>query len=202
MLQQILVTLAFTCGLHTFTFQDTVLQEEGEYMVVMMNNELIFDAIEFEEETTELPDVLILDQPEFGTITLNPDHSFTFSPMADICEESDAFSYLVNRPAGIDTVHIKIDILCEPLTILGGFTPDGDGVNDNFTILGVQNFPNNSLAVFNSKGEEIYYMKGYNNNWSGELEDGTVAPADMYYYVFHDGQEYHSGYIKIHEKVG
>lgn len=188
--------LILTLGLLSPT--NDINEKEAEYMVVMMNNELVFDAVIMEEEATELPDVLILEQPRFGTVTLNADHSFTFAPMEDVCEESDQFSYLINRPEGIDTVYIQIDILCEPLTILGGFTPDGDGVNDYFTILGVQNYPNNSLAVFDANGEEIYYMKGYNNNWNGILEDGTVLTEDVYYYVFHDGSQYHSGYVKVH----
>ncbi|MFK7934352.1 MAG: gliding motility-associated C-terminal domain-containing protein [Saprospiraceae bacterium] len=198
MLQQLLTALVLFCGTSATSLTTPPQLLDNEHMVVVMNNELIFEAIAEEEKS----EVLILNQPEFGTITLNADYSFTFSPIENICEETDTFSYLVNHPAGIDTVEVKIDILCEPLTILNGFTPDGDGVNDHFTILGVQNFPNNSLAVFNSKGEEVYYMKGYNNEWDGELEDGTMLPADVYYYVFHDGTNYHSGYMKIDHKVG
>lgn len=203
MLQQLLASLLLSCSFAATTTISNLENNASDYLVVVMNNELIFDAIAMEEETEEntaLPEVLILEQPEFGTIALNPDNSFTFSPIADVCEETDAFSYLVNGPNGIDTVQIKIEILCEPLTILGGFTPNNDGVNDSFTILGIQNFPNNSLAIFDANGKEIYYMKGYKNDWSGIMDDGTLAPESMYYYVFHDGNKYHSGYMKIHHK--
>ena len=200
MIQQLLtVFLLFTIF---FNAQATTFTEEpDDYLVVMMNNELIFDVITATEEADTPPEVLILEQPQFGEIILNPDYSFTFSPLANVCEEMDRFSYLVNRPTGLDTVQVSIEILCEPLTILGGFTPDGDGVNDTFTILGVQNFPNNSLAVFDANGKEIYYMKGYKNEWDGALEDGTVVAESMYYYVFHDGTNYHSGYMNIGKTV-
>lgn len=203
MIYQTIYALAFLCSFTIFQNNNTnpiTHSEEDDYLVVMMNNDLIFEALQLEETTTSSSDILILDQPEFGEIFVNPDNTFTFTPISDVCEETDAFSYLVNLPEGIDTVHIKIEILCEPLTILNGFSPDGDGINDTFTILGIQNFPDNSLAVFDANGKEIYYMKGYKNEWDGTLEDGQLTTDNMYYYVFHDGTNYHSGYVKVNMK--
>ncbi|WP_113661430.1 T9SS type B sorting domain-containing protein [Pedobacter nanyangensis] len=58
-------------------------------------------------------------------------------------------------------------------------TPNGDGKNDVLKIDGIELYKENSLAIFNRWGNEVYRSPGnYINNWSGEgLSEGT------YYYV-------------------
>lgn len=175
-----------------------VLEKEGEHLLVMRNNQLVFDAIEAEDETLEILNIKILEKPEFGRVKINDDYTLMFQPQPDICEVEDTFMYAIETSQGIDTVSVFLEILCEPLTVMSGFTPNGDGENDYFKILGVQNFPNNSLAIFNELGEEVYYKRDYENDWGGELADGTTAKDGIFYYVFHDGEDkYYSGYMKV-----
>lgn len=170
----------------------------GEHLLVMRNNNLIFDAVETEDTDIEVIRVKVLESPEFGKVKINEDNTLMFQPEPDVCEVEDTFTYQIETAEGVDTVSVFLEILCEPLTVMSGFTPNGDGENDYFKILGVQNFPNNSLAVFNDLGEEVYYQRNYNNDWGGELADGTLATEGVFYYVFHDGAEkYYSGYMKI-----
>ncbi|GAB1463372.1 T9SS type B sorting domain-containing protein [Pedobacter sp.] len=58
-------------------------------------------------------------------------------------------------------------------------TPNGDGKNDEFKIDGIELYKENSLAIFNRWGNEVFRSSGgYKNNWNGEgLSEGT------YYYV-------------------
>jgi gliding motility-associated-like protein/uncharacterized repeat protein (TIGR01451 family) len=58
-------------------------------------------------------------------------------------------------------------------------TPNGDGKNDVLKIEGIELYKENTLAIFNRWGNEVYRSVGnYQNNWSGEgLSEGT------YYYV-------------------
>ena len=80
-------------------------------------------------------------QPQFGEIYINNFDSLTYIPQPNICEENDEFAYLLETETSIDTIFVTVEILCESLTIISGFSPNGDGVNDTFTILGIQNFP-------------------------------------------------------------
>lgn len=58
------------------------------------------------------------------------------------------------------------------------FTPNGDGRNDTFVILGLDGFDNAELTVFNRWGNEVYRNRNYKNNWDGNnLNEGT------YYYL-------------------
>jgi gliding motility-associated-like protein len=58
------------------------------------------------------------------------------------------------------------------------FTPNGDGINDYFQIVGLENFVENKLDILNSRGVVIFSQKNYANTWSGaELIGG------IYYYT-------------------
>lgn len=60
------------------------------------------------------------------------------------------------------------------ITIPNVFTPNGDGVNDNFVIPGLENYKANQLSVMNRWGATVYDKKGYKNEWNGEgLNEGT-----------------------------
>ncbi|MFC5623241.1 gliding motility-associated C-terminal domain-containing protein [Algoriphagus winogradskyi] len=59
------------------------------------------------------------------------------------------------------------------------FTPNGDGINDTWEITGISLFPNNSLAIVNRWGVEVYAADNYKNVWTGgNLVEGT------YFYSF------------------
>jgi len=94
------------------------------------------------------------------------------------------------------------DFLLDPiempdLFIPNVFTPNGDGINDNFRIVGLEAFIENELTVVNNRGKLIYSKKNYNNTWYGEGQ-----PDDIYYYTFRvvspDGTTItHRGYVYI-----
>ncbi|MCK0144467.1 gliding motility-associated C-terminal domain-containing protein [Arenibacter sp. F26102] len=64
------------------------------------------------------------------------------------------------------------------------FTPNGDGVNDTWTIYGIENYPNSIVRVFNSWGKEVFAAKNYQNNWDGHYKDLSSGLPDggSYYY--------------------
>jgi gliding motility-associated-like protein len=77
------------------------------------------------------------------------------------------------------------------------FTPNGDGKNDTFEIIGLELFKTAELRVFNRSGFEVYHAENYHNNWNGQgLNDGTY----FYYLKFEDetGQTHiNKGYVTI-----
>ncbi|WP_169304441.1 T9SS type B sorting domain-containing protein [Pedobacter frigoris] len=57
-------------------------------------------------------------------------------------------------------------------------TPNGDGKNDTFVIVGLEFFSNADVTIFNRWGNEVYRNSNYKNTWTGEgLNEGT------YYYL-------------------
>lgn len=59
------------------------------------------------------------------------------------------------------------------------FTPNGDGVNDQFVINGIESCEKRALIVKNQNGQTVFQSSRYDNTWDGgNLPDGT------YYYQF------------------
>ena len=56
-----------------------------------------------------------------------------------------------------------------------GFSPNGDGANDLFIIPGLDEYPNNSITIFNRWGNKIFEAAPYENNWGGKSENGATV---------------------------
>jgi gliding motility-associated-like protein len=98
---------------------------------------------------------------------------------------------------------------CSPkpcdILIPEAFTPDGDGINDEFVIEGIELYPNNTIAIFNRWGVLVYEASNYENNWDGSTQSnftlgGDDLPTATYYYVFDTKDEnvgVFTGYIYL-----
>ncbi|MFN9393521.1 MAG: gliding motility-associated C-terminal domain-containing protein, partial [Flavobacteriales bacterium] len=76
--------------------------------------------------------------------------------------------------------------LTEPseLSLPTGLSPNGDGANDTYVILGIDAFPDNEFKVFNRWGNVVYEKSDYNNEWGGESKSGEMLPDATYFVVF------------------
>lgn len=75
-------------------------------------------------------------------------------------------------------------------------TPNGDGKNDKFTILGINQFPGSELIIYNRWGNVVFQSKDYKNDWDGKgLNEGT------YYYTLNlkttTGSQRMAGWVEI-----
>ncbi|MEM7036867.1 MAG: gliding motility-associated C-terminal domain-containing protein, partial [Bacteroidota bacterium] len=83
-----------------------------------------------------------------------------------------------------------ITVYREALTIPNTFTPNGDGRNDVFEILGVTQYPNNKLQVFNRWGNLVYEKDQYANDWDGRnWRTNEPLPDGAYFYIFMPNSE-------------
>ena len=58
-------------------------------------------------------------------------------------------------------------------------TPNGDGVNDFFVFINIEQVEDNQLDIYTREGKVVYSKRFYDNSWDGRgLPDGT------YFYVF------------------
>jgi gliding motility-associated-like protein len=66
-----------------------------------------------------------------------------------------------------------------------GFSPDGNGVNDEMVIPGIRAFTTNNVTIFNRWGNEVYNSEGpYQNDWLGKGKNGEDLPEGTYFVVF------------------
>jgi gliding motility-associated-like protein/uncharacterized repeat protein (TIGR01451 family) len=89
----------------------------------------------------------------------------------------------------------QITIAKSDLVIPEGFSPNGDGVNDNFILQG-QGVLGVNMEIFNRWGNLVYKNENYKNDWNGTCNTGIYFGQDLpdgtYYYVIKlsDGRKY------------
>ena len=177
------------------------MQANDDQVIAVLNNQVNFDVLENDLLNQKELSVGLVIEPLNGKVQLNEDNSFTYIPFQNVCEETDQFTYYISGPNGYDTASVFIDILCEPLTILTGFSPTAENQKETFTILGIENYPDNRLSIFDRWGFEIYSKKGYNNDWNGSI-DGKWLATGTYYFIFADGTgKVYSGYINFEKEA-
>ena len=70
-----------------------------------------------------------------------------------------------------------------PLEMPEGFSPNGDGTNDEFVIHGIESYLDNDLHVFNRWGNVVYEKTGYQNEWFGDNTSGEPLPEGTYFAI-------------------
>ncbi|MGC4034933.1 MAG: gliding motility-associated C-terminal domain-containing protein [Chitinophagaceae bacterium] len=77
-----------------------------------------------------------------------------------------------------DEVIVKV---YDDLFIPSAFSPNGDGKNDIFRIMAIENIQLKRFQIFNRWGQSVYQSTGSFNGWDGNLK-GQPQPAGVYVY--------------------
>ena len=141
--------------------------------------------------------VVILEQPSNGTAMVNPDLTVNYMANDGLCDTTDTFIYELCNPAGCDTATVIFYIECKTFLIFNGFSPNGDNVNETFTIDGIEDFPNNKVQIFNRWGNMVFEQTGYKGQWNGTWNNKDL-PDGTYFYLLNDGEgKQYSGFLEI-----
>lgn len=70
---------------------------------------------------------------------------------------------------------------CAVVPLPGGFTPNGDGINDGFRLVNPQRITDVEIHIFNRWGEEVFSDNRINFNWDGTYK-GEPQPMGVYTY--------------------
>ena len=63
-----------------------------------------------------------------------------------------------------------------------GFSPNGDGFNDDWELDYMDQFPEVEVEVYNRWGQQLFYNVGYTQRFDG-MYNGKELPEGTYYYV-------------------
>lgn len=81
-----------------------------------------------------------------------------------------------------DTGYVSINVVYEPkLFIPNAFSPNGDGLNDEFGVSNIQFERFLLMRIFNRHGEMVFETTNVDKRWDGTY-NGQPAPQDVYYY--------------------
>ncbi len=105
----------------------------------------------------------------------------------------DSFVYEICDPDG-DCVSATVNLMVvrDMFNISKGFSPNADGINDEFIIGDLTKYPKNSLIIINRWGNKVFEASPYNNDWNGTNKLGLVfgneeLPQGTYFYLFNPG---------------
>lgn len=117
-----------------------------------------------------------LDNPAIANPVAKPTTTTTYTVVGSVtgsCDAKDSVTVTVNNGGA---AAIKPPLI---------FSPNGDGINDMWIVVGVENYPDCTMSIYDGHGSKVYDQKGYNssNGWDGTYS-GKAVPDGTYYYVF------------------
>ncbi|MFM1930992.1 MAG: hypothetical protein RL226_295 [Bacteroidota bacterium] len=129
-----------------------------------------------------------------------------YTPNNDWCG-TDTITYVACDPFNAcDTAIIVVQVECFiDLIIPEAISPNGDGVNDRFEIIGLEDYPGNRLTIYNRWGRMIFEEDEYSNSFEGYSMDALtigngLLPEGTYFFVLElgdSGLKPVKGYIYI-----
>lgn len=103
-----------------------------------------------------------------------------------IVNPNETTIYFLTVSNGICSITDEVTVFVEnQLEIPNTFSPNGDGTNDKWEILGIDNFPDCNIQVFNRWGQLVFQTTGYplEKRWDGSSLSGNELASASYYYV-------------------
>ena len=88
-------------------------------------------------------------------------------------------------------------ILKEP-KVPNVFSPNGDGINDQWVIQFLDSYPGCTVEIFNRYGQKVYQSTGYSKPWDGMI-NGNPLPIGTYYWIINpkNGRKQMNGSVTI-----
>src|SRR5215204_246476 len=86
-----------------------------------------------------------------------------------------------NMGCGTSTDEVFVRVY-DKILIPNAFSPNGDGINDNWVIEPLDLFDESITQIYNRYGQIVFKRNGYPKPWDG-TSNGKPVPAGNYYYV-------------------
>jgi gliding motility-associated-like protein len=124
-----------------------------------------------------------------GNTSTATDPTNTFTDLGDYMVTLTATDGLCSDVATITITTTGVSVL----TVPNVFSPNGDGINDQF-IIAAENLTTFNGTIYNRWGETIFIMQDPSVRWDGYTNSGIQVPEGTYYYVITaeraDGEPY------------
>lgn len=168
---------------------------QDDYAALAFNGQDMIEVTLNDDLRGTLTSLVISAEPD-GVARVDNKYRIHYTAPLDWCG-NDSLQYIVCTDGGCDEAKVKIQVTCEKLVVFTGFSPNGDGVNDHFTIMGIENQPDNQLVVFNEHGQQVFEKTGYANDWAGQSRGSHLADGTYYYVLTGSGFRMMSGYVQL-----
>ncbi|GAO31706.1 copper amine oxidase N- domain superfamily [Geofilum rubicundum JCM 15548] len=167
---------------------------------------LTIDVLNNDEYLYDLP-ISIDIITNFNNSTATVDNDFRIVPNINrYSAEGDSLLYRVcDKEGDCDQAWLFLSLdqdVEQVFFIPEGFSPNGDGINDTFTIPDFQDVANMVIYIYDRTGVLLYEDQQFNNNWDGYANTGSYKgkrlESGAYYYLIQvDGIGDFKGFIYL-----
>lgn len=170
---------------------------ENDFDTTYFGTELIIDVLandSIDEGLFDPSSMYIAEQPFYGTAYIDyNDFTIHYRPELGFTG-TDIFEYqFCDTFKSCTYANVYVFVNDYSFLIPDAFSPNGDGINDYFEIIGIQRFVENEISIFNRWGNKVYEAVRYGISstppfWDGKSNTGFLMgdedlPSGTYYYV-------------------
>ena len=170
-----------------------------------MNTPIRIAVLDNDTPYTASPKIVIF--PTNGDAFVKEDNTILYRPRVRFIG-TDYFVYELCTPSSQScttaTVTVKVTHKVVPDNAMSA---NGDDKNDYFHIVGIENYPDNQVTIYNRKGEKVFTISHYDNRQKvfkgiveGEvsLSNAALLPQDTYFYLI----EYYDENRQLQRQIG
>jgi len=132
----------------------------------------------------------------------SPDNSIYIQDKTDPATTVDSLKFGKNyfiwtiSNGACKSISDSVIINTTDIRVPNGFSPNSDGVNDTFKIVGLKYTKNAELTIINKWGKVVYQSNDYKNDWTGKF-NGTPLPEDTYFFILKVINRVYKGFVVI-----
>ena len=170
-----------------------------------MNTPIRIAVLDNDTPYTASPKIVIF--PTNGDAFVKEDNTILYRPRVRFIG-TDYFIYELCTPSSQScttaTVTVKVT---HKVAADNAISANGDDKNDYFHIVGIENYPDNQVTIYNRNGEKVFTISHYDNRQKvfkgiveGELSLSNTAylPQDTYFYLI----EYYDENRQLQRQIG
>lgn len=179
--------------------------EQGETVIIdILANDADNNGID--SIILDLSSIVLLDDAANGTVNLDDNNMVIYIPNPSFFG-IDTFQYVICNTVGFcdtATVIVQVNEFICALKVYSVITPNGDNLNDEFVIDGIECDGNdqNELIIYNRWGNIVFEETNYGQNgfWDGTFRgNGDPLPDGTYFYILRfSNREDLQGYVEVY----
>ena len=170
-----------------------------------MNTPIRIAVLDNDTPYTASPKIIVF--PTNGDAFLKEDNTILYRPRVRFIG-TDYFVYVLCTPSSqsCTTATVTVKVTHKVLAD-NAMSANGDDKNDYFHIVGIENYPDNQVTIYNRNGEKVFTISHYNNRQrvfkgivEGEvsLSNAALLPQDTYFYLI----EYYDENRQLQRQIG
>ena len=201
-------TVSATVETDTFSTTQSVTNQPiavSDSATTPMNTPIRIAVLDNDTPYTASPKIVIF--PTNGDAFVKEDNTILYRPRVRFIG-TDYFVYELCTPSSQScttaTVTVKVT---HKVVADNAMSANGDDKNDYFHIVGIENYPDNQVTIYNRNGEKVFTISHYDNRqrvFKGIVEgkvslpNAALLPQDTYFYLI----EYYDENRQLQRQIG